>query len=65
MLPADETLMMRLAQAARQFLWVYPYGNRATIQRAEQSLREAMALVEHELAVPFVDGSDGGGQENG
>lgn len=65
MCPEDETLFVRLTQAARQFLWVYPYGSRQTVSRAESDLRAIMAEVERETAVPFNDGLDGGGQENG
>lgn len=65
MTPLDETLLVRLAQATREFLWVYPYGTRASINRAESHLRLIHAEVERELAVPFNDGNDGGGQENG
>lgn len=57
--PEDIQLLLRLATYVRRFLWVYPYGTRAAIQRADEDLRAMMNVVERNLAIPFQEGRDG------
>jgi len=61
----DQDLLMSLAAAARRFLWVYPYGTRATIIRAERALREEMNRLESSVSVPFPDGIESEGNDDG